>query len=63
MRGLLEKYAAFGVDQLSNLRTLEVPPLQDFGTPLEIARAFGGPAALRDKVRELQRRLYVEDDR
>ncbi len=63
VRGLLEKYAAFGVDQLSNLRTLEVPPLQDFGTPLEIARAFGGPAALRDKVRELQRRLYVEDDR
>jgi hypothetical protein len=38
---LLEKYAEHGIGQLDDLRILEVPPLTEFGTPVEIAGRFG----------------------
>ncbi|MFN8187884.1 MAG: DEAD/DEAH box helicase family protein [Gaiellales bacterium] len=56
---LLEKYAEHGIGQLEDLAILEVPPLTDFGTPVEIAGRFGGAENLRRAVQELQRRLYL----
>jgi type I restriction enzyme R subunit len=56
---LLEKYADHGLDQLDDLHVLEVPPLSERGTPVEIARQFGGSEALRRAVDELQRLLYA----
>ena len=56
---LLEKYAQFGVSQLDDLRVLEVPPLSEHGSPLEIAASFGGPAQLRASVDELVELLYA----
>ena len=56
---LLEKYAEWGVSQLDDLAVLEVPPLSEHGTPVEIAARFGGSQELRDAVEELTRLLYV----
>jgi type I restriction enzyme, R subunit len=56
---LLEKYAEFGVGELSDLRVLEVPPFPDRGTPTQIAALFGGAPNLREAVDELQELLYA----
>jgi type I restriction enzyme R subunit len=57
---LLEKYNDHGVDQLSDLHILEVPPISERGTPVEIAKLFGGAAKLRDALNKLQEMLYEE---
>jgi type I restriction enzyme R subunit len=55
---LLEKYAEHGIGQLDDLRILEVPPLTQFGTPVEIAERFGGGNRLRQAVEQLEELLY-----
>ena len=57
---LLEKYCDHGVDQLSDLHILEVPPISEKGTPVEIAKLFGGADKLRDALNKLQEMLYEE---
>jgi type I restriction enzyme R subunit len=57
---LLEKYNDHGVDQLSDLHILEVPPISERGTPVEIARLFGGADKLREALNKLQEMLYEE---
>lgn len=56
---LLEKYAEFGPAQLYDPRILEVPPISDHGSPLEIAAVFGGPDGLRAAITELDQALYA----
>jgi type I restriction enzyme, R subunit len=56
---LLEKYAEHGIGQLDDLHILEVPPLTQFGTPVEIAGRFGGPDELRLAVERLEELLYT----
>jgi type I restriction enzyme R subunit len=58
LNDLLDKYTDHGVTQLDDLQILEVPPLSERGTPVEIAGLFGGPAQLRQAVTELQLILY-----
>lgn len=55
---LLEKYAEFGPGELT-LESLEVAPLAQMGSPVEIARRFGGPEGLRKAVDDLQGFLYA----
>ena len=57
---LLEKYNDHGVDQLSDLHILEVPPISERGTPVEIAKLFGGADKLRKALNKLQEMLYEE---
>jgi type I restriction enzyme R subunit len=57
---LLEKYCDHGVEQLGDLHILEVPPISDKGTPVEIARLFGGADKLRAALNKLQEMLYEE---
>jgi type I restriction enzyme R subunit len=57
---LLEKYNDHGVDQLSDLHILEVPPISERGTPVEIAKLFGGADKLREALNKLQEMLYEE---
>jgi type I restriction enzyme, R subunit len=59
LQGLLDKYAEHGLTQLKLPEVLKVPPISDHGNPSEIARVFGGTAALREAVEELQSRLYA----
>jgi type I site-specific restriction endonuclease len=56
---LLERYAEHGVDDLADLRALELEPVNELGTVVEIARRFGTSDRLRRAVSELQRMLYA----
>ncbi|HWR21091.1 MAG TPA: type I restriction-modification enzyme R subunit C-terminal domain-containing protein [Verrucomicrobiae bacterium] len=58
LNDLLDKYTDYGVTQLDDLQILEVPPLSERGTPMEIAGFFGGVDHLRSAVAELQSILY-----
>ncbi len=59
LNDLLEKYAQHGVQELDDLRVLEIPPISERGSPIEIAKAFGGPDRLRAAIAELQRLVYA----
>ncbi len=56
---LLDKYADHGIGELDDLHVLEVPPLPEYGSPVEIAARFGGSAALRGAVEKLKELLYA----
>ncbi len=55
---LLDKYADQGVVTLEETRILSVSPFSNFGTPLEIIRAFGGIDGYNRAIRELESALY-----
>lgn len=59
LAALLDKYAEFGIGELDDLAVLEVPPISDLGTPMEIANRFGSAEDLRDAVSRLGELLYV----
>lgn len=56
---LLEKYAAYGTAQFVLPDVLRLPPLNERGSPVEIAHLFGGPEKLREAVADLQTLLYA----
>jgi type I restriction enzyme R subunit len=55
---ILDKYAVGDADDVADTGLLRVPPLSERGTFMELARRFGGGAALRQALAELKRRLY-----
>lgn len=55
---LLDKYADAGVAQIEENQVLTIAPFSQMGTPIEIARAFGGLDGYQRAVRELKRSLY-----
>ena len=55
---LLDKYADEGIDDIEEIGVLRVRPLNEFGTPLEIVRRFGGADRYHESVRDLERELY-----
>lgn len=65
LEGLLTKYAEQGIREVEEaldggkLRTLlQLDPFDRLGTPMEIARAFGGSQHLMAAVRELEEEIY-----
>jgi type I restriction enzyme R subunit len=60
---LLDKYADFGLKQLTDLHlALKVPPLDRHGSVSEIAALFGGADKLRAAVDQMQALLYGMGD-
>ncbi len=57
---MLDKYIEFGTEQLTDTNILKVPPLSLHGNLMEISGLFGGPAALRNSLGELQALLYCD---
>lgn len=58
---ILDKYADYGFQQLLDWNVLlNIPPLSDQGTPLEIAKLFGGAPEMRQAVEQMQALLYQE---
>lgn len=55
---LLDRYAENGIEDVTSGEALRLPPIDHLGSPIEIAAAFGGPAAFHAQVDELQRWLY-----
>jgi type I restriction enzyme R subunit len=56
---ILRKYVDGDVADVSDTELLKVPPLSEQGTFIELARHFGGGAAVRAALRELQTLLYA----
>lgn len=59
LEALLDKYADGGIENLEDKTVLNVPPLNEVGTPLEIVRLFGGKKGYETALRELQKQLYA----
>ena len=59
LEALLEKYADEGVTHIEETQILTIAPFSEFGTPLEIIRAFGGLDQYQQAVRELEEVLYA----
>jgi type I restriction enzyme, R subunit len=56
---LLDKYADYGVNQLTNWNeVLKIPPLVERYSVLEIAALFGGPEGVKAAVEKMQTLLY-----
>jgi type I restriction enzyme, R subunit len=58
LEALLTKYADEGVDDIEDMMVLNVQPLNTYGTPIEIVKAFGGKDAYFAAIRELEDELY-----
>jgi type I restriction enzyme R subunit len=58
LQALLDKYAEGGIRSVESLDILNVDPLTDLGTPVEIVRLFGGKDAYLSAIRELESHLY-----
>lgn len=60
LEALLDKYADQGVLAIEQMEVLRVPPVDVFGTPIEIVRLFGGKDEFLRAIRELEQALYAE---
>jgi len=60
LEALLDKYADSGLDDLENMETLRVAPLDKFGTPVEIVSRFGSKEKFQRAVRDLSNQLYSQ---
>lgn len=59
LEALLDKYADSGIQTVESMEILKVDPLRGFGTPIEIVQLFGGKAAYRTAIRDLENALYA----
>lgn len=55
---LLDKYADEGIAPVEDIEVLKVQPINQFGTPIEIVKLFGGRDQYFAAVRELEALLY-----
>lgn len=56
---LLEKYADEGVVHIEEPQILSINPFSDFGTPMEIIKAFGGIKQYENAIQELEEQIYA----
>jgi len=56
---LLDKYADAGIEQIEDLGILNVQPINELGTPLEIVNLFGGREGYLKAVKELESQIYA----
>lgn len=58
LEALLDKYESTNLKTLEDPSLLKVQPIDQYGTPLEIAELFGGPDEYESAVSELENKLY-----
>lgn len=56
---LLDKYKNDGICDLDNLEILSNDPFRKFGSPMKIAKLFGGKTNYMKAVQELQQEIYA----
>ena len=59
LNALLDKYADEGIVPIEDFTVLNVQPISEIGTPLEIISAFGGRDQYLQAIRELEQQLYA----
>jgi len=61
LEALLEKYADHGISDIEDVKILELPPFDKFGTKTQIRRGiFGGVDKYTEAITELEQALYGE---
>lgn len=55
---LLDKYADEGIDNIEDIKVLMVNPFDQFGTPTEIIKLFGGKSKYLQALNQLEQALY-----
>lgn len=58
LEALLDKYADEGVQEIENIKVLQIPPIDEFGSPTEIIMKFGGKQKYLEAIKELEKELY-----
>ncbi len=59
IEALLDKYADEGVQTIESMDVLNVPPLTDLGSAVELVRSFGGRDQYRQALALIERELYA----
>ena len=59
LSALLDKYMDEGISELEDTRVLENAPFDRMGSPVSIAKLFGGKNKYLEAVKELEEELYV----
>ena len=59
LEGLLARYEEFGVNDLETTEVFRLAPLGDLGSPVDLARVFGGGDVLRAQLERVQSWLYA----
>ena len=58
LEALLDKYADEGIENIENMKILQVNPLNQFGSPMEIVELFGGKQQYQQALMELEQEIY-----
>jgi len=58
LEALLDKYADEGIENIEDMKILQVAPLDQFGSPLEIIKYFGGKKQYQQAIMELEQEIY-----
>ena len=58
LEALLDKYADEGIENIEDMKILQVNPLDQFGSPLEIVELFGGKQQYQQALVELENEIY-----
>ena len=60
LEALLDKYADEGIANIEDMKILQVSPLDQFGSPVEIVKLFGGKEQYQQALVKLEREIYRE---
>lgn len=60
LEALLDKYADEGIENIEDMKILQVNPLDQFGSPMEIVELFGGKKQYLEALAELEQEIYRE---
>lgn len=58
LEALLDKYADEGIENIEDMKILQVNPLNQFGSPVEIVKLFGGKKQYIKALSELEQEIY-----
>jgi type I restriction enzyme, R subunit len=58
LEALLDKYTDQGIENIEDIQILTVPPLNEYGSVLEIIKAFGNKQKYEQAIKELENELY-----
>ena len=58
LEALLDKYADEGIENIEDMKILQVNPLDQFGSPMEIIELFGGKQQYQQALIELENEIY-----
>lgn len=59
LEALLDKYMNDGIKDIANLEILSNDPFRQFGTPMKIAKLFGGKNGYLQAINDLQNQIYA----